>query len=62
MIKNKYLICGAGGFIGGHLVKSLMDEGHEVVCADVKPKHLWFQLFYLWFSIFIIINICLDAF
>jgi nucleoside-diphosphate-sugar epimerase len=45
MIKNKYLICGAGGFIGGHLVKSLMDEGHEVVCADVKPKHLWFQLF-----------------
>ena len=27
----KYLIAGAGGFIGGHLVKSLMDEGHEVV-------------------------------
>ena len=24
----KYLIAGAGGFIGGHLVKSLMDEGH----------------------------------
>ena len=41
----KYLICGAGGFIGGHLVKSLMDEGHQVVCADVKPLHLWFQLF-----------------
>ena len=45
MSKNTYLICGAGGFIGGHLVKSLMDEGHEVVCADVKPTHLWFQLF-----------------
>ncbi len=45
MKKNKYLVCGAGGFIGGHLVKSLMKEGYEVVCADVKPKHLWFQLF-----------------
>ncbi len=39
----KYLIAGAGGFIGGHLVKSLMDEGHEVVCADVKPLEFWFQ-------------------
>jgi GDP-D-mannose 3',5'-epimerase len=42
---SKFLISGAGGFIGGHLVKSLMDEGHLVVCADVKPLHLWFQLF-----------------
>jgi len=42
---SKFLIAGAGGFIGGHLVKSLMKEGHEVVCADVKPLHLWFQLF-----------------
>ena len=41
----KYLICGAGGFIGGHLVKDLMNEGHEVVCADIKPKEFWFQLF-----------------
>ena len=41
---SKYLVCGAGGFIGGHLVKSLLDDGHEVVCADVKPLELWFQL------------------
>jgi GDP-D-mannose 3',5'-epimerase len=41
----KYLICGAGGFIGGHLVKSLMDEGHELVCADIKPLENWFQIF-----------------
>ena len=41
----KYLVCGAGGFIGGHLVKNLMDEGHEVVCADVKPLEYWFQIF-----------------
>jgi len=45
MKKNKYLVCGAGGFIGGHLVKSLMDGGNEVVCADIKPFHLWFQIF-----------------
>ena len=42
---SKYLVAGAGGFIGGHLVKSLMDQGHEVVCADVKPLEYWFQLF-----------------
>ena len=42
---SKFLVAGAGGFIGGHLVKSLMDQGHEVVCADVKPLEYWFQLF-----------------
>ncbi len=41
----KYLVCGAGGFIGGHLVKDLMHEGHEVVCVDIKPKEFWFQIF-----------------
>ena len=41
----KYLICGAGGFIGGHLVNDLMRQGHEVVCADIKPKEFWFQIF-----------------
>ncbi len=41
----KYLVCGAGGFIGGHLVKNLMEEGHEVVCADIKPFEYWFQFF-----------------
>tara|TARA_B100000795_G_C22774450_1_gene429345 strand:- start:85 stop:282 length:198 start_codon:yes stop_codon:yes gene_type:complete len=41
----KYLFCGAGGFIEGHLVKDLMNEGHDVVCADIKPQKFWFQLF-----------------
>lgn len=41
----KFLVCGAGGFIGGHLVKSLMDDGHEVTCADIKPLEYWFQIF-----------------
>ena len=44
-MKKKYLVCGAGGFIGGHLVKSLLDDGHEVICADVKPLENWFQIF-----------------
>ena len=41
---SKYLVCGAGGFIGGHLVDSLLKDGHEVICADVKPLEYWFQL------------------
>jgi len=41
----KYLVCGAGGFIGGHLVDSLLKDGHEVIGADIKPLEFWFQLF-----------------
>jgi nucleoside-diphosphate-sugar epimerase len=40
----KYLVTGAGGFIGGHLVNRLMSQGHEVICADIKPFEYWFQL------------------
>jgi GDP-D-mannose 3',5'-epimerase len=43
-LKKKYLVCGAGGFIGGHLVESLRAEGHEVVCVDNKPYEYWFQI------------------
>ncbi len=42
---SKYLVCGAGGFIGGHLVKDLMANEHEVTCVDIKPKKFWFQIF-----------------
>ena len=44
-MSSKYLVCGAGGFIGGHLVKRLLNEGHEVICADNKPFEYWFQYF-----------------
>jgi nucleoside-diphosphate-sugar epimerase len=44
-MKDKYLVCGAGGFIGGHLVSHLLREGNEVICADIKPLEFWFQLY-----------------
>jgi len=34
------LVCGAGGFIGGHLVKKLQKEGFWVRNVDIKP-HEW---------------------
>ena len=44
MIKNKkILIVGAGGFIGGHLVKKLLSDGNSIVASDIKPKEYWFQ-------------------
>ncbi len=44
-MKKTILVCGAGGFIGGHLVKDLLTQGFKVVCADIKPFEYWFQLF-----------------
>ena len=45
MIK-KVLICGAGGFIGGHLTKYFIDQGsYEITCVDIKPFEYWFQIF-----------------
>ena len=41
----RILVGGAGGFIGGHLVKRLMQDGHQLVCADMKPLELWYQVF-----------------
>ena len=40
----KILIAGAGGFIAGHLAKKLKLDGHELICADIKPFEYWFQL------------------
>jgi len=36
IVIKKILVCGAGGFIGTHLVKSLKDQGHYVIGADLK--------------------------
>lgn len=44
LTNKKIVVCGAGGFIGGHLVKSLTDQGFDVVRAvDVKPLSEWYQ-------------------
>lgn len=44
MASEKVLVCGAGGFIGGHLVKSLLRQGIDVARAvDVKPLDQWYQ-------------------
>jgi GDP-D-mannose 3',5'-epimerase len=46
MDSNKnILVVGAGGFIGGHLVKRFIENGNKVLAADIKPKEYWFQDF-----------------
>ena len=38
------LVCGAGGFIGGHLVKRLLAQNAKAVrCVDIKPEAEWHQ-------------------
>ena len=42
---EKVVICGAGGFIGGHMVKTLLADGVDVIRAvDVKPLEDWYQV------------------
>src|ERR1700730_6387174 len=42
---EKAVVCGAGGFIGGHLVQSLLANGVDVVRAvDIKPLDEWYQV------------------
>ena len=44
LTNENVLVCGAGGFIGGHLVKFLLDRGIRVKRAvDVKPLEEWYQ-------------------
>jgi GDP-D-mannose 3', 5'-epimerase len=42
---EKAVVCGAGGFIGGHLVRTLLANGVEIVSAvDIKPLDEWYQV------------------
>ena len=45
MASGKMVVCGGGGFIGGHLVADLLKQGAEVRVVDVKPFEEWFQMF-----------------
>ena len=38
---KKALVCGAGGFIGSHLVKRLKEEGYWVKGVDLKYPEFW---------------------
>jgi len=38
------VVCGGGGFIGGHLVARLLKQGHKAVrSVDIKPMDEWYQ-------------------
>jgi nucleoside-diphosphate-sugar epimerase len=41
---KRVVVAGAGGFIGGHLVKRLKAEGYEVRAVDKKPLNQWYQV------------------
>ena len=46
MSSEKIVVCGGGGFIGGHLVGDLLRQGHrDVRSVDVKPLGDWYQTF-----------------
>ena len=46
MEKNKkILVVGAGGFIAGHIIKKLLENGNSITAVDIKPKEYWFQDF-----------------
>ena len=45
MSKKPILVAGGGGFIGGHLVARLLNDGYQVRSVDVKPLDEWYQVF-----------------
>jgi len=46
MNNETIVVCGAGGFIGGHLVADLIRKGHKQIRAvDIKPFGEWCQCF-----------------
>src|SRR3954466_9579326 len=44
MTKPEVLVTGAGGFIGGHLVRDLVARGLTVRAVDRKPLDDWHQI------------------
>lgn len=45
MSKQLAVVAGGGGFIGGHLVDHLRQQGWAVRSVDIKPLDQWYQVF-----------------
>jgi len=46
MKTKKTVVCGGGGFIGGHLIADLLKQGHrDLRAVDIKPVNEWYQNF-----------------
>ena len=46
MSSEQIVVCGGGGFIGGHLVANLLRQGHrDIRAVDLKPLDEWYQRF-----------------
>jgi GDP-D-mannose 3',5'-epimerase len=41
---RKIVVSGAGGFIGGHLVREMIKRGKSVRAVDIKPLNEWYQV------------------
>jgi len=42
---KKILVAGGGGFIGGHLIKRLLEKKYNIISVDIKRKCDWYQIF-----------------
>jgi GDP-D-mannose 3',5'-epimerase len=42
--REAVLVAGGGGFIGGHLARTLSEEGFQVRSVDIKPLDDWYQI------------------
>ena len=46
MTDNLIVVCGGGGFIGGHLIADLRRQGYtRLRSVDIKPLDRWYQRF-----------------
>jgi GDP-D-mannose 3', 5'-epimerase len=43
-MSSTILVGGGGGFIGGHLVAKLLQQGFDVRAVDIKPFEDWYQV------------------